>query len=191
VRCALPAGASIAVKDYTGAVVTLTGEVGLAPQWEGDQCDKACQEKISACLMALTNGSGKHINVSMAAHDSVLRTGKPFGWDQEAAFFGNLFFASNEPEMGGAFYCLGEAAYNSNTGIIQGGYVPRSCQGYAAGECPFEMAHQACNSFLARNACRESYGAMKDCKDDTNRSWSYAITTYLSHVDEGFLFGFL
>ena len=184
VRCALPATKSVQVKDYTGALITLTGEVGLAPTWDVDQCDKTCQEKLSACLMAFTNGTGNHVNVALAAHDTVIKTGAPWGWSQEAAFFGNLFFGSDEAEKGGAFYCLGEQSWDANSGILQSGYVPRFCQGYESGQCPFDMAFDACSSFLARNACQESYGAMKNCKDDTGRAWSYALTTYVEHIDE-------
>jgi hypothetical protein len=158
--------------------------MGLAPQWETGQCDKACQEKISACMMAFTNGTGNHIDIAMSAHDSVIGTGKPSGWDQEAAFYGNLFWASNDPEKGGAFFCMGEETYDANSGWFQSNFVPRFCQGYPSGACPFEQSFQSCDSLGASKACSESSGAMRNCKDDTNRGWSYAITTYIREIDE-------
>jgi hypothetical protein len=183
VRCALPAGKSIAIKDYTGATVSLAGELGLAPTWETGTCDKACQERITACLMAFSNGTGNNVSVSMSAHDTVLKTSHPSGWKQEAAFYGNIFFGSDEPEKGGAFYCMGDATYDANSGWFQSGYVPRFCQGYAnQDDCPFQKSYEACDYSFTRDACTESYGAMKYCKDNSGRAWSYAITTYLPDI---------
>ena len=51
--------------DYAGVVIHLYGELGLAPGWRNGQLDLNGQEAISACLMASTNGTGKHVNLEM------------------------------------------------------------------------------------------------------------------------------
>jgi hypothetical protein len=192
VRCALKSDKSLSVKDYTGTVVTMWGELGLANTWDTEPCDKACQEKLSACMLAFTNGTGQHINVVMAANDTVLGPGAPAGWDQEGAFFGNIFFGSDEAEKGGAFWCAGKATVSSHIGWIQPNDTPRFCEGYPADDCPYEMAFQTCDIdyLLATDACTESgipgIGTMSGCKDDSLRSWSYAITTFLDNIDEGY-----
>ena len=53
VRCALPAGEKITVKDYRGELVTLSGELGFASQWGDGQCDETCEERVSAWCMCI------------------------------------------------------------------------------------------------------------------------------------------
>jgi hypothetical protein len=112
VRCALPPGRTVRVKSYTGALVAMRGELGLASNWLGGddspgECDEDCQEVVSACLMALTSATGVN-------HDLVLTSPSPqIGLDkdsafpyQEAVFYGNLFaeppqaFVAAGPDFG-------------------------------------------------------------------------------------------
>jgi hypothetical protein len=117
VRCALAAGDSVTVRDYAGNLRQMNGELGLTTGWGEGQCDGACQEKISGCLMAFTNGSGQHVDIEMSAHymdadgkkgtadDKKLTIGTGHTYPkQEAAFYGNLF--SDPPQ---AYYCSQES----------------------------------------------------------------------------------
>jgi hypothetical protein len=65
-RCALRQQDSIRIKDYTGGLVVLSGELGLAPEWKDKPCDRSCQEQISACLMAFTKGEGADVELQLS-----------------------------------------------------------------------------------------------------------------------------
>ena len=117
---------------YTGTLVTLPGELGLAPEWKDEECETTCQERISACLMAFTNGDGDHVEIEMSAQ-FVLGIGHsaeyPF---QEASFYGNIFV---DPPQ--AFYCVGEDYASSGKNVTQ--LETRACEGYNEqdGTCPY------------------------------------------------------
>ncbi|HEX5658587.1 MAG TPA: hypothetical protein VFX59_15395 [Polyangiales bacterium] len=184
VRCALKASEKLTIKDYTGALVTLQGELGLTPTWKDGLCEGPCQEKISACLMALTNGNGDHIDVEMTApFDSVgTSSSREFPY-QEAAFYGNLFL---DPPKG--FYCIGEDYAVVKTRSIEH-LATRACKGYTDknGECPY-VRTGLCNSALSLTPegingdymCRDTRDTLRDCreKDGADRKWEYPITTH-------------
>jgi hypothetical protein len=53
---------------WNGTLIALSREVSLAPstKWqEQGQCGQACQDKVSACLLALTNDLCTHITVEL------------------------------------------------------------------------------------------------------------------------------
>jgi hypothetical protein len=195
IRCALPKNDSIRVKDYTGGLVSLSGELGLASSWKDGDCDNTCQERVSACLMALTNGDGKNVEVELAA-PFVLGTGHSFRY-QEAAFYGNLFL--DNPE---AYYCVGKD-YAQN-GIRITLLEERSCEGYNErdGSCPFKRVgfcnnaislSLSDNTLTGDNKCSFSGDTAKGCKDSSSSSggllgglsllsrgktWANPITTF-------------
>jgi hypothetical protein len=186
-RCALPKGDSIRIKDYTGGLVSLSGELGLATAWKDGQCDETCQQKISACLMAFTNGDGAHVEVELAA-SYTLGTGHTYPY-QEAAFYGNLF--SPTPK---AFYCVGKD-YALN-GVSIKNLETRACTGYNAqtgGSCPYVRAgycnnavslNLADNTLTGDSKCNFGFGTQTatSCKDTSTsllaKSWAYPITTF-------------
>ena len=104
-RCALKAGQSVVGPDGQ----KFEGALGMAPGWRDGICDVACQEKVSSCLFALTNPTGKHVQLSMLGTDPSLPRGmRPSDADlpyafQEGAFFGNVF-------SGESFVCRGRDA---------------------------------------------------------------------------------
>jgi len=191
IRCALPKTDSLRIKDYTGGLVVLTGEMNLAPEWKDGQCDTNCQEKISACLMAFTNGDGEHVDVELA-NAGVLGTGHSYPY-QEASFYGNLFL---EPPQ--AFYCVGKDF--SQNGLHITLLEDRSCEGYNStnGSCPYRRAGYCENAFslsLSDNTLsgdrKCSYGlgsqTAKSCKDSSGgtlsllssgKTWNNPITTF-------------
>jgi hypothetical protein len=184
VRCALPSGDAIRVKDYTGAMVTLSGEIGLTPAWKEGQCTTECEEKISACLMALTNGNGEHITLELSAPYA------PVGADtsgafpfQEAAFYGNVF--KDPPE---AYYCVGDDYAVINRGVLQSASV-RACKGYTSRhqECPYVQTG-LCNALTAKvrgvsvadAMCFASGMTETDCRASSRDryTWRYPLTTH-------------
>jgi hypothetical protein len=150
VKCALPAGEAVTVLDYAGNLVQMQGQLGLAPSFGDDYCDTTCEEKVSACLIALTNGKGQHVNLEISAQfanadgiagtaDDVIKTlGVGHSSDfpkQEIIAYGNLF--ANPPE---AHFCSGDGitSYaNSWMSILSmDSYVgSRLCGGQSGWDC--------------------------------------------------------
>jgi hypothetical protein len=184
VRCALAADTKIRLKDYTGALVTLSGELGLTPEWKDGQCTAVCEEKISACLMSLTNGEGEHINLELSGPFEPLGTdtSKAFPY-QEAAFFGNLFLDKAE-----AYYCIGEDYAVVEHKSIEHLAV-RACQGYTdkGDGCPYTQVG-LCNSAVSSTyeglhmdyMCFDTGDTLRKCRDTDgdSRKWLYPITTH-------------
>jgi len=184
-RCALPAGDSLRIKDYTGGLIVLSGELGLAPTWKDSQCDDVCQQKISACLMAFTNGKGDHIEVELSA-PFTLGTGHTYKFT-EGAFYGNLF--QDKPA---AYYCIGKDYAIS--GLLMTVLETRSCSGYNStnGSCPYVRTGYCSNalslnlldSVLSDNKCSFGFGSdtATGCKDPAGgllaKQWKYPITTF-------------
>jgi len=141
VRCALKSTDTIGVQDYNRNVVRMTGEIGLAPSWKAGQCDGTCQEKISACLLAFTNGGGQHVMIEMSAwyknadgksgtaddNQLTIGTGHDSAFPhQEAAFYGNIF---TQPPQ--AYYCANDGLFSFIPGLGNVFTVDvRACGGY-------------------------------------------------------------
>src|SRR6185436_7405222 len=103
VRCALVTGKTITAKDINNVSYNFTGAIGVAPEWELGTCGTVCQERMSACLLAHVNTSGKHIPIWLDSESAI-------GWGQdtsypyqEGSFFGNVFV--NPPK---GYYCGGK-----------------------------------------------------------------------------------
>jgi hypothetical protein len=187
VRCALPKGDSVRVKDYTGALVTLDGEIGLAPEWGDGDCNGTCQEQVSACLMALTNGSGKHVNVELASLDGAIGGGHTYRY-QEAVFYGNLFL-----DTPAANFCVGKDYAGTTVllaGLTLGSVQVRACEAYYSlfgrGNCPY-VDTGSCNRQLldlfgmSSNKCSFSGDTASACaaKGSSSKVWKNPITTYM------------
>ncbi|MFM2417091.1 MAG: hypothetical protein RL385_1814 [Pseudomonadota bacterium] len=184
VRCALPAGASLRVKDYTGALVTLSGEIGVAAEWKEAACSTACEEKVTACLMALTNGKGEHVPLELSAPFTPLGTATSGRFPyQEAAFYGNVFV---DPPQ--AFYCIGDDYALVSSKSIEHLAV-RACDGYndKFGLCPYKQTG-LCNSAASSTyegvymdyMCYDTGDTLRKCRDVDGgaRKWLYPITTH-------------
>ncbi len=106
VRCALPAGHSITKKDQNGTSYAFLGQIGVAPSWENNACDTACQESVSACMMAHLNVAGVHVPIWLDSPVSAIGFGSSSSFpNEEGTFFGNLFVMSNGKVP--AYYCEG------------------------------------------------------------------------------------
>ena len=103
VRCALPSGHSVVMTDQGGTPYTFWGQIGIAPQWEGGACDTACQEYVTACLLAHVNTSGQHISLWLDSASPAVGWGRDANFPyQEGTFYGNIF--ESPPK---AYYCDG------------------------------------------------------------------------------------
>lgn len=113
VRCALPKGRSITKKDQYGRLHTFPGQIGVAPQWESGACDQACQEHISACVLAHVNTTGKNIDLWLDGDSPAIGWGRSSNHPyQEGSFFGNIF--QSPPK---AYFCNGR---DFNQGVVPG-----------------------------------------------------------------------
>ncbi|HMJ16307.1 MAG TPA: hypothetical protein VK524_33065 [Polyangiaceae bacterium] len=179
VRCALPAGESVNVVDYRGTVAHFPGELGLAPGWKSGNCDGNCQEDVSACLMALTNGEGKHIPLTLASTKNSLGGGHPSEYKyQEGAFYGNIFLS---PPKG--FFCIGTGSTNIATMWFawDTSVNARMCSGYASRglACPYKQTGQCTGMPWSPQKCSKTSDTMTSCKDDANKTWQRPITTFM------------
>jgi hypothetical protein len=172
-RCALGKGQSVEGPD--GGRVE--GSLGLAPEWRDGTCDVACQEKVSACLYALTNPTGKHVEVSLLGHDASLpremrpsRSDLPYEY-QEGAFFGNVF-------AGEAYVCRGRDAGKGAQVKRWCAIEPALCSGLAdfvdSGPC-----QRACDMSCSRLPDGSERCVAVRCRDPRGHVWTRAITTYL------------
>ena len=111
-RCALPATRKI-TKVYSGVTYNFAGGIGLAPEWETGACGIACQELVSACMMAHINTKGQHIGLWMVGDSPALGWGYTSDYPfQEGSFFGNIFVS---PPV--ANYCNGS---DFNSAVVPG-----------------------------------------------------------------------
>lgn len=173
VECALPEDAALSIASPEGTV-ELAGSMGLTPEWRDGPCDEACQEWVSACMLARTNVYGIPVHIYMTGPHSALGTIE--GTDlldysvEEGAFFGNLFF---EPQR------------------------QYSCRG--AGEDPFASTVRVCTKpgnlcgIIVAGACRgapgdalcawNEGGFFEDCRSrppgGDEKVWSRVVTVHL------------
>jgi len=112
VRCALPNTRRI-TKVTNGVTYTFAGGLGLAPEWETGACGVACQEYVSACMMAHVNTKGQQIGLWMVGPSPALGWGYSSDFPyQEGSFFGNIFVS---PPV--ANYCNGS---DFNSAVVPG-----------------------------------------------------------------------
>jgi hypothetical protein len=185
-RCALRADQELpGPADAKGARPRFPGSMGIAPEWLQGACDGDCQEKVSSCLIALSNRTGKHVQLSvLSAAPAMLKSAsslKPGESDigfphQEGVFFGNVF-------TGEAYACRGSAATKGAQVKRFCALEPESCTGLAefadAGNCE-DVCDMSCVSLSdGTKRC-----AATACTDPKGRRWSFPITTYLRNQIE-------
>jgi hypothetical protein len=87
--------------------------LGFAPEWETGACGNACQEYVSACLMAHVNTAGAHIPLWLDAYNPNVGWGQSASYPhQEGSFFGNIFVSPPK-----AYYCNGK---DFDQGVVPG-----------------------------------------------------------------------
>lgn len=106
IDCALPKGAHVKIA-HDNSVDNREGVFGLAQDWLNGPLSDHAMRWVSACYLALVNGLGVHVYVSLRGNHPALiasvtemeRSDFPY---QEAAFYGNVF--SEQPI---AYVCSG------------------------------------------------------------------------------------
>ncbi len=204
-RCALPPDRTIVTTRWDGQRVSLTGELGLAPEWESGQCPSACQEKVSACLMALVNGSGQHVAITISATwaRGALRQAPDPSLLKEAVFFGNVF--TDPPE---AYVAIHRDWARSLKGLSGDDVipVPRMCSGIPGIEpadyfsqydlCPIKIIGEAGHviwdqipgafekdnydlCYMTNNSRQAKFCYLSWTEGERN-FWYYPLTTFVS-----------
>ena len=183
-RCALPAGQELEAPPdaTTGKRPKFPGFFGMAPEWRNGTCDRACQEKVSSCLIALTNRTGKHVLISVLSGDSAM--GKKFLPEesdrafphQEGVFFGNVF--SNE-----AYACQGRDVGKGPQVKRFCALEPATCSGLSqfvdAGRC-----QDVCQMSCSRLSDKSERCVAVSCQDPKGVRWNHPVTTYLRNKIE-------
>ncbi len=135
VECALPEGESVS-KNVGGQTVVFHGALGLAPEWQDDECDVECQEWVSACVLARTNVSGQTVSLWLKGDHPELGFGSNVAYPHhEASFFGNLFAGPGQ-----AYVCPGQAS-----GTVIAKLQGRTCSNGPGGWCGF-TSYSGCHT---------------------------------------------
>lgn len=183
-RCALRPDQTLEAPDAeTGKALTFRGMLGIAPEWHDGACNADCQEKVSSCLIALTNRTGKHVALSLLS--AALGMGKDLLPDardaeyphQEGAFFGNVF-------SGAAYACHGNGAAKAVQVKRFCAVDPASCTGGVATFTDAGACAEACEMACTRLPDGSQRCAATACKDPAGHTWRYPITTYLRNTIE-------
>ena len=144
VGCALAPDQQVAV-SVDGEEHTVSGALGLAPEWIDGPCDGDCQGWVSACMIARTNARGERVEISLrGAHpglDASAEEREAFPV-HEGAYFGDIF--ADEP-VGMA--CLGDGV----------DHLDRTCG--ELDDCPIEVLG-ACSEICDEAGCRGAGGAL-------------------------------
>jgi len=183
VGCALRADQRIRVKRWDGVFVTLSGAVGVAPEWQAGSaadrnglCDSGCQERVSACLLALTNGRGARVSIVLTSPLPQIGThtlsSHPY---HEAGFFGNVFVSPPQ-----AFATDGESYFGTTDRACS---VPDAWERYQqAGEvCIVRYLGYGTCTMISGTTMARSCTADLDGRADTaeTRTWDNIIGTWL------------
>lgn len=96
VSCALPAGQSFNYETKNGTKYTVSGALGLAPEWgtPHGQCDEICQQWVSGCVLSRVNYLGEHVKISLRGLNPALQVTWPeytTYTKREATYYGNIF----------------------------------------------------------------------------------------------------
>jgi hypothetical protein len=123
VRCALAPSDTLFKADQFGRQYSFAGELGLCPQWKtsGIATDRACQNMISACMMAFVNTAGVKIPIWLASEHPKIGWGVSPSYPlQEGTFFGNIMMTGNLGALGmpgtngpKAYFCGGTGFVSS------------------------------------------------------------------------------
>jgi hypothetical protein len=184
VKCAFPSGHQLTARDQYGTSYTFDGSLGVAPELETGTCDIACQERVSAAMLAHVNNSGLHVGIWLAGPDNGI------GWDaspnypyQEGAYFGNMFAPTPKGN-----YCagknLGAGVAKGRMGASIGNSVLASPYGEQWDPVTNGSVPVACAS-TSNNYCNAQSTGFTSCSDPspaapytTGHSWTHVVTVW-------------
>ena len=157
------------------------GRLGLAPEWLAGACDAACRQKVSACLLALTNRTGKHVQLGLlSASPRMDATLRPSEGDrsypyQEGAFFGDVF-------QGPGYACHGQDERKAPQVKRFCAAEPTTCSGLFTftdvGRC-----QDACTLTCTKLSDGTERCPAAQCRAG-GKTWDFPLTTYLRSAIE-------
>jgi hypothetical protein len=165
VGCALDATQVVTLFDAsTGTTYTWHGALGLAPNWATGALNPPDQQRVSACLLALTNPLA-HVLVSLRGPYPGLATDADEIKDYsvaEGAFYGNLFA---QPAILHACFTHGVTPIDNRSCTVQGS--PNQCGIDVVGTC----------STLCLQEDLGAGGTFGACE-----GWNEVITTFVTNT---------
>jgi hypothetical protein len=187
VKVAYPNGAHFTKQDNAVPPNTYTfdGSLGVAPELQYGTCDLACQERVSAAMLAHINNSGLHVGIWLTGPDTGI------GWDgspdypyQEAAYFGNMF----APNPHGN-YCAGKnLGGGASKGRLGNSVVTSNIPASPFGTQWDGVSNQNVPVFCANgsnNYCTASGTGFSSCQDtspqapySSGHAWTHVVTVW-------------
>jgi hypothetical protein len=182
VKCALPTGKSVTLKDSLGTRYTFAGEVGLAPTWQTTTPTASERRWVTACLLARTNYYGVSVQLSMrGAHPALATTSSERSTYvvPEGAFYGDLF----DPN-GQTWFACGTNRWTSTLAVD----AQRTCTISEDGVttmCGFTYAYFCGTYYDATHAkaCTGSAAPWSSC-DGEGVTYDEVISIYLPDENE-------
>jgi hypothetical protein len=163
----------------SGSPYLYEGALGLAPQWATGSCNQACQEWVSACVLARVNAYGEPIQISLRGDNralSVTASERSAFNVREGAYFGNIFaepmqlLTCDDPGTSTqGVYCYGEEwmCHNGEYELRRCSEDPASCGMTSVGSCA--------------SLCSDRNGTYRDCKA-LGRTWPGSMNVYLRPI---------
>jgi hypothetical protein len=173
-KCALLSSQNLVKADQYGTMYTFPGGIGVGPNWLTGTCDTACQQRVTACLLAMANRDGKHVSLELVSSASSLTSIGATGDDvtypnQEGSVFGNLF--PSPPQM---YACAGTAADRA-------AQVKRFC--VAGAGCDLIQQTAPCATTCTQTCTTGPGGkpvcSAKTCTSPNGTTWAAPLTIYL------------
>jgi len=186
VKVAYPAGASVTKRDQYGNSYTFEGALGVAPEMQYGSCDLACQERVSAAMLAHVNNSGLHVGIWLVGPDNGIGWGSSPNYPyQEGAYFGNLFAPNPKGN-----YCAGK---DLASGAAKGRLGSAFGTSNNILNCPYgtqwdSVSNQNVPLYCANgsnNYCMASGEGFSSCQDNvpqtpyaSGHAWTHTVTVY-------------
>jgi len=140
VQCALQSGQALDFACASGAKVHFDGVAGVAPNWANNKCATGgCQEKVSACVISMSNFKGEHVANDIAGVNGLNKVDPGNDDPREGAYWGNIFLAT--PEIRGC-YAPGTLDFQYKTTTIDGVTGPAPLMRRTCGS--FNLSNRLC-----------------------------------------------
>ncbi|HEU5061029.1 MAG TPA: hypothetical protein VFU21_31075 [Kofleriaceae bacterium] len=177
IECALPAGVEVQLA-YRGRLETLgRGVAGLGPRLQAGRMSVTEAERVTACMLARMNGTGRTIQIDMfgpmgPAFETTVPADDAFPV-LEAAFFGNLFSA--EP-VAQACQAAASPLEEMRSCRDRGGVADCGILEFTTDVC-WDYLTAQCDVFFTTGTSQRAY--YSNCYGG-EASWQHVITTYLA-----------
>jgi hypothetical protein len=104
VQCALGPSSTVAIDCDSSRDFLVQGKIGLATEWETGSCTTAaCQEWVSACVIAHSNALGSAVQIKLNAAPLPDSSSDASFQKPEGAYFGNVFRNNGGQQIYGCY----------------------------------------------------------------------------------------